>query len=107
MVAMDQTFTLRAHKYEPFTNTNNGEINYLRKGEIVDVPGVQNFSKFEAEKQSTLPRGYLFSSSIEPIAEILHQHGVKVEKLQKGCKSCWGRIYSRTIRPKFQKIRGS
>ena len=63
----------------PLQNTNNGEISYLHKGEIVDVPDVQNFSKFEAEKESTLPRGYLFSSSIEPIAEILRRHGVKVE----------------------------
>ena len=63
----------------PLQNTSNGETNYLRKGEIVDVPGVQNFSKFEAEKESTLPRGYLFSSTIEPIAEILRRHGVKVE----------------------------
>ncbi len=86
MVAMDQTFTLRAYKYEPFTNSN-GETSYLRKGEIVDVPGVQNFSKFEAEKGSTLPRGYLFSSSIESIAEILRQHGVKVERLQKAVRA--------------------
>ena len=51
------------------------------------MPGVQNFSKFEAEKESTLPRGYLFSSSIEPIAEILRRHGVKVERLKKAVRA--------------------
>ena len=71
----------------PLQNTSNGETNYLRKGEIVDVPGVQNFSKFEAEKESTLPRGYLFSSWNKSIAEILRQHGIKVERLQKAVRA--------------------
>lgn len=86
MVPLEETFTLRTYNYTAYTDENN-ETKYLRSGRIIDVPDVQNYSKFEATVESTLPRGYLIPAELSYIAEHLEKQGAIVQKLTKNVKA--------------------
>ncbi|MFA5669695.1 MAG: M14 family metallopeptidase [Balneolaceae bacterium] len=82
MVPLEDTFTLRTYDYTTFTD-DTGKTQYLRSPNIIDVPDVQNYSKFEATVESTLPRGYLIPAELKTIAEHLQKQGATVQKLTK------------------------
>ncbi|MEM0993896.1 MAG: M14 family metallopeptidase, partial [Bacteroidota bacterium] len=76
----------RTYDYTPYTN-EKGETKYVRSGRIIEVPNVENYSKFEPTVLSRLPRGYLLPQSMQPIVEHLQQHGIKVTQLDKAQKA--------------------
>ena len=86
MVPLDDTFTLRTYDYTAYKN-EAGDTKYVRSGKIIDVPNVQNYSKFEAEVESTLPRGYFLPKSMKHIVEHLKKQGVVVTELNKSKKA--------------------
>ena len=81
MVPLDDAFTLRTYDYIAYNN-KAGEKRYVRSGKIIDIPNVQNHSKFEAEVESTLPRGYFIPKVMKHIADHLKKQGVKVIELK-------------------------
>lgn len=81
MVPLEDTFTLRTYNYIPYTD-NDGEMSYIRSGEIIDIPEVENYSKFEATVESILPRGYIIPKEMKNIADHLKSQGVMVSVVQ-------------------------
>lgn len=80
MVPLENAFTLRAYKQIAFTDSA-GRTRYARSGKIVEVPNVQNYSRFEPAIERTVPRGYLIPGELSGIADILARHGAKLEVL--------------------------
>jgi hypothetical protein len=76
----------RTYDYTPYAN-EEGQTRYVRSGSIIEVPDVDNYSKFEATVSSRLPRGYLLPQSMESIVKHLRQHGVQVTQLDKNQKA--------------------
>lgn len=85
MVAFDRAITLKAYDYQAYKN-EKGETRYFRKGNIVDVPGVKNYSAFKPTVSTTLPRGYIIPAEWKNIADKLKEHGIKVETLSSEIK---------------------
>ena len=81
MVPLDDTFTLRTYDYIAYNN-EEGKQRYSRSGKIIEIPNVQNYSKFEAEVESTLPRGYFLPKSMKHIVDHLRKQGVMVTELK-------------------------
>ncbi len=80
MVPLEDTFTLRTYNYIPYKN-EQGEQRYIRSGEIIEIPDVQNYSKFEATVESTIPRGYIIPKEMKYIADHLKKQGVIITKI--------------------------
>ncbi len=86
MVPLDDTFTLRTYDYTAYKN-ESGDTRYVRSGKIINVPNVQNYSKFDADLKSTLPRGYLLPKSMKHIVDHLKKQGVEVTELKSSKKA--------------------
>lgn len=71
----------RTYDYTPYIN-EVGDTNYVRSGRIIEVPNVENYSKFEATVSSRLPRGYFLPQSMETIVNHLKLHGIQVTQLE-------------------------
>ena len=80
MIPLEDTFTLRTYNYIPYV-TAEGDTSYIRSGEIIEVPDVQNYSKFEATVESTIPRGYIIPKEMKAIADHLKKQGVIVSEI--------------------------
>lgn len=81
MIPLEDTFTLRTYNYIPYVTTE-GDTSYIRSGEIIEVPDVQNYSKFEATVESTIPRGYIIPKEMKTIADHLKKQGVIVSEIK-------------------------
>ena len=81
MVPLEDTFTLRTYNYIPYV-TAEGDTSYIRSGEIIEIPDVQNYSKFEATVESTIPRGYIIIKEMKAIADHLKKQGVIVSEIE-------------------------
>lgn len=94
----------RTYDYTPYTD-GEGQTKYVRSGRIIEVPGVENHSGFDALLSATLPRGYLLPKSMEAIVTHLRKHGVVVKQLDKSIKAT-GEAYMitrmRTAERKFE-----
>ena len=88
---LKETFTLKTYDYSTYVD-GEGKTQYVRSGNIVDIPEVQNYSRFEAEVESTLPRGYLLPKSMAHIVEHLRKHGVEVRQLKRS-KRAKGEVF--------------
>lgn len=71
----------RTYDYVPYLN-KNGRKSYVRSGKIIDVPNVENLSKFDATVSTTLPRGYFLPKSMKPIVDHLRKQGIEVTELK-------------------------
>jgi hypothetical protein len=92
MVALDQAINnYKTYNYIPFIN-QDGKQQYVRTGEIVEIPSVKNYAKFEAVVESKIPSGYFIPKSMEAIVNHLKKHGIKVEELQKN-KTVVGEVF--------------
>ncbi len=76
----------RTYDYTAYTN-EEGATRYVRSGRIIEVPNVDDYSKFDATVSSRLPRGYFLPKSMESIVKHLRQHGVEVTQLEKAQKA--------------------
>jgi hypothetical protein len=72
----------RTYDYLPYTD-EEGTKKYVRSGRIIEVPDVENYSKFEATVSATLPRGYYIPQEMAFIVEHLEKHGAVVTQLEK------------------------
>jgi hypothetical protein len=81
MIPLEDTFTLRTYNYVPYV-TSEGDTSLLRSGEIIDVPEVENYSKFEATVESTIPRGYIIPKEMKEIADHLEKMGAIVSVVE-------------------------
>jgi hypothetical protein len=75
----------RTYDYIPFLD-ESGKQQFARSGKIIEVPNVENFSKFESIVESKLPRGYFLPKNMESIVTLLKKHGVKVVQLNSSKK---------------------
>jgi hypothetical protein len=92
MVALnDEIKNYRTYNYIPFID-EDGKQQYVRSGNIIEVPSVKNYAKFEATIESKLPSGYFLPKSMEAIVAHLKKQGVKVEELQKN-KTVKGEVF--------------
>lgn len=62
---------------------SNGLKKYYRTGKIVKYDSIDYHAKFEATKESTLPRGYIIPAEFTTVIENLKLHGIQVEELKK------------------------
>jgi len=62
---------------------SNGTNKYYRTGKIVHYDSVVYYAKFEAIKESTLPRGYIIPAKFTDVIKNLEMHGIRVEYLVK------------------------
>ncbi len=72
----------RTYDYMPYED-EEGNKRYVRTGRIIEVPEVDNYSKFEATVSATLPRGYYLPQSMAFIVDHLKKHGVEVTQLDR------------------------
>ncbi len=91
MIPQDEKFTLRTYNYITYV-TDEADTSYIRSGEIIDVPEVENYSKFEATLESTIPRGYIIPAEFESIAEHLRKQGIEVTEIKED-KTFSGEIF--------------
>ena len=70
------------YDYVPSVSENDSKT-FLRTGRIINLDSVIYHCKFEAELESTLPRGYLIPVAFSSVAENLKKHGVQVNQLSK------------------------
>ncbi|NOY47918.1 MAG: M14 family metallopeptidase [Chlorobi bacterium] len=91
MVPLEEKFTLRTYDYLPFVN-EEGYTKHIRSGKIIEIPNVENYSKFEAKVSSTLPRGYFLPKAMKQIADHLKKQGVEVIELKKS-KRAVGEVF--------------
>ena len=81
----------RTYDYTPYINAE-GDTNYVRSGRIIEVAGVENYSRFEPTLQSRLPRGYLLPQSMASIVGHLKMHGVQIKQLEQP-KTAIGEVF--------------
>lgn len=76
----------RAYEYMAYKD-EKGQDQYLRKPNIVELDGVENYSAFKATKTAIVPKGYIIPAEMEAIVEHLKAHGAIVTKLDRAIKA--------------------
>ncbi len=105
MVPLEETFTLSTYDYTPYKD-DNGKSKYVRSGKIIEIPNVQNYSKFEAVVTSKLPRGYFLPKSMAFIANHLRKQGVEVLELKKATKAIGDTFIADSLSNSSRKFEG-
>jgi hypothetical protein len=82
MVPLEKIGSFPTYDYVSYTKPD-GTPEYYRTGKVVRYNNVNYHAKFEAETESTLPRGYVIPAAFSAIAENLKAHGIKVTTLEK------------------------
>jgi len=80
MIPLPESVTLRSYNHIPY-RTANGNIEYTRSAEIIDIDGVANYQQFRSVRSPTMPKFYLFPGELEDVAEKLTHHGIEVERI--------------------------
>ncbi|MBI3233700.1 MAG: M14 family metallopeptidase [Bacteroidetes bacterium] len=62
---------------------NDSTTKYIKTGKIVSIDSVTYHAKFEAVKESMLPRGYIIPKAFKSVIDNLEMHGIKVTQLTK------------------------
>lgn len=70
----------------------DGSTGYYKTGNVIHVDGVVYHAKFNADKETTLPRGYVIPAALTSIVENLKKHGIQVTTLTKS-RSFEGEVY--------------
>jgi hypothetical protein len=91
LVPQDTLTNFPTYDYISYTK-QDGKKGYYRTGNVIHVDGVVYHAKFQAEKESTLPRGYVIPASFTTIIENLRKHGIEVTMLTKA-KSFEGEVF--------------
>ena len=82
MVPLPEPLDLLSYTHIPYRN-DDGSIEITRTSELVTIENVLNFNQFVATKTATVPKAYVFPSSLHVIVEKLEQHGVAVSVLER------------------------
>ena len=80
MIPLPEPVSLRSYNHIPY-RTADGNIEYTRSAEIIDLEGVANYQQFRPIRSATMPKAYLFPAELGSIAEKLNHHGIEVERL--------------------------
>jgi len=92
LVPLEKINNFITYDYIKVTKIDN-TTQYSRTGNIIKVDGVEYHAKFDAEIESTLPRGYIIPAAFTAIADNLRKHGVNVDQLVK-TQSFTGEVFS-------------
>lgn len=76
---------LATYDYIP-SQKEDGTKTFLRTGKIITLKNIEYHAKFNAEVESTLPRGYIIPKEFANIVDNLRKHGVVVTELTKNQK---------------------
>jgi Zinc carboxypeptidase len=87
-----QKIEVATYDYIP-AQKEDGSKTFLRTGKLTTLKDVEYHAKFNAEVESTLPRGYIIPKEFVAIVENLRKHGVAVTELTKNQKFT-GEIFS-------------
>lgn len=82
MVPLEQLNNFPTYDYIRYTKPD-GSTGYSRTGNIISVNNVTYHAQFDAEVESTLPKGYIIPAAFSAIAENLKKHGIVVTQLTK------------------------
>ena len=82
MVPLEKLNAFPTYDYVTYAKPD-GTKGYYRMGNIVRYDSVNYFAKFEAEVESTLPRGYIVPATFSNIIENLMKHGIEITQLTK------------------------
>ena len=82
MVPLEKLNAFPTYDYVTYTKPD-GTKDFYRMGNIVRYDSVNYFARFEAETESTLPRGYVLPAAFSNIVENLKKHGIEVTQLTK------------------------
>lgn len=82
MVPLEQLNDFPTYDYVSYTKAD-GSTGFYRTGNMITVDGVTYHAKFDAEVESTLPKGYIIPAAFTAIAENLKKHGLVVTQLTK------------------------
>ena len=80
-----QKIDLATYDYIPSLK-EDGTKTYLRTGKIITLHNIDYYAKFNAEVESTLPKGYIIPKEFTVIVDNLRKHGVMVTELTKNQK---------------------
>jgi hypothetical protein len=82
MAPLEQLNNFPTYDYINYTKAD-GSKGFYRTGTMITVDNVTYHAKFEAEVESTLPKGYIIPAAFASIAENLKKHGIVVTQLTK------------------------
>lgn len=82
MVPLEQLNKFPTYDYVSYTKAD-GSTGFYRTGNMISVDGVTYHAKFDAEVESSLPKGYIIPAAFSTIAENLKKHGLVVTQLTK------------------------
>jgi len=105
MIPLEEKFTLRTYDHTAYKN-DAGETKYLRSGKIIELPEVENYSRFEAKVSSTLPRGYFLPKSMKSIVEHLRNQGVEVIELKRSKRASGDVFIANNLKNSKRKFEG-
>ncbi|NJN42222.1 MAG: hypothetical protein HC811_08380 [Flammeovirgaceae bacterium] len=94
MVPLDTLNNFVTYDYLAVTKPD-GSKRYVRSGSLTSLDNVIYYARFDAELNSTLPRGYIFPAAFKKIADNLIAHGVNVTTLEKS-KTYSGEVFTVT-----------
>ncbi len=81
MAPLEESLDLLSYLHIPYIN-DAGEAAVTRSAEIVTVPGVQNYNRFQPRLTAPVPSSYIFSGALQPLAQKLQEQGIWVETLE-------------------------
>ncbi|HEY5823526.1 MAG TPA: M14 family metallopeptidase, partial [Cyclobacteriaceae bacterium] len=82
MVPLEKINNFPTYDYVSY-NKADGSKGYYRTGSIVAYNDVDYYAKFDAEVESTIPRGYVIPAAFVSVVENLKKHGIQVTALTK------------------------
>lgn len=82
MVPLEQLNNFPTYDYIRYVKAD-GSPGFYRTGNQITVSDVTYHAKFEAEVESTVPKGYIIPAAFTSVVENLRQHGVVVTQLTK------------------------
>lgn len=82
MVPLETLSNFPTYDYVSYTKAD-GSKGFYRTGNMVTFNNVTYHAKFEAEVESTLPKGYVIPAAFTGVVENLRKHGIIVTQLSK------------------------
>ncbi len=82
MVPLEKINNFPTYDYVSYDKAD-GSRGYYRMGNIVTYNDVNYYAKFDAEVESTIPRGYIIPAAFSSVVENLKKHGIQVTTLTK------------------------
>ena len=82
MVPLEPLNNFPTYDFISYTKAD-GTKGFYRTGNMITVNNVMYHAKFDAEVESTLPKGYIIPAAFTNVVENLRKHGIQVTQLSK------------------------